>query len=82
MVIVDRSKHEAESMAKNIAESLHSEADELKEWALVGDLREVTNRIEAYNHAGVSYHVLNFGAKVRDEAKMELFAREVLPSFA
>ena len=81
MVIVDKSKNEAESMAKNIAESLHSEADELKEWALVGDLREVTNRIEAYNHAGVNYHVLNFGTKVRDESKMELFAREVPPSF-
>ncbi len=81
MAIVEKSKSEAELMAKNVAESLHTKAEELKEWALVGDTAEVAKRIEAYNDTGVAYHVLNFGTKVRDETKMELFAREVLPSF-
>jgi alkanesulfonate monooxygenase SsuD/methylene tetrahydromethanopterin reductase-like flavin-dependent oxidoreductase (luciferase family) len=81
LTIIDRSKSEAELMAKNVAESLHTKVDELKEWSLVGDVAEVVKRIEAYTDAGVAYHVLNFGTKVRDEAKIELFAREVLPSF-
>lgn len=81
MVILDKSKNEAESAARDIAESLHTKTDELREWALVGDTAEVARRIEAYNAAGVSYHVLNFGTKVRDEARIELFAREILPSF-
>ncbi|MGD0177432.1 MAG: LLM class flavin-dependent oxidoreductase [Candidatus Bathyarchaeia archaeon] len=81
MVIVDKDRNKAESSAKNVADSLHTELDELKEWAIVGDTKNVTNRIEAYNAAGVEYHVLNFGTKVRDEAGIELFARNVLPSF-
>jgi probable F420-dependent oxidoreductase len=81
LVILDEGKSEAELMAKNVAGSLHTGTDELKEWALVGDIAQVTKRIEAYNDAGVSYHVLNFGTNVRDEARIELFAREVLPSF-
>ncbi len=81
-VIVDKSRKEAASMAKNVAESLHATTDELSEWALVGDTAELTQRIEAYNDVGVAYHVLNFGTKVRDETKIELFATEVLPRFA
>ncbi len=81
MVIVDKNRDEAELAARNISESLHTKVDELKEWALVGEPRQVTTRIEAYNEVGVAYHVLNFGTKVRDEAKIELFAREILPSF-
>jgi alkanesulfonate monooxygenase SsuD/methylene tetrahydromethanopterin reductase-like flavin-dependent oxidoreductase (luciferase family) len=81
MVIVDEDRNKAESSAKNVADSLHTELDELKEWAIVGDTKNVANRIEAYNAAGVEYHVLNFGTKVRDEAGIELFARHVLPSF-
>lgn len=82
MVIVDKGKNQAELAAKNIAESLHTSLDDLRGWALVGDVAEVVRRVEAYNEAGVSYHVLNFGTKVRDEARIERFAREVLPSFA
>lgn len=82
MTIIAAKKDDANSIAKDIADSLHTKADELKDWALVGDVRQVANRIEAYNDAGVSYHVLNFGTKARDESKIELFAREVLPSFA
>ncbi len=77
MVIVDQNRDEADLMAKNLAESLHTRTDELREWALVGDTAEVAKRIAAYNAAGVNYHVLNFGTKVRDEARIELFAREV-----
>jgi len=71
MVIVDKSMNEAESITKNIAESLHSETDGLKEWALIGDLREVTSRIETYNHAGVSYDVLNFSREKCSQASLE-----------
>ncbi len=81
MVIVDRNRNQTELMAKNVAESLHTEVEELKGWALVGDPADVAKRVEAYNETGVSYHVLNFGTKVRDEAKIELFAKEVLPRF-
>ncbi len=82
MTIIDKNGSGAELMAKDIAESLHTQVEELKGWALVGDTMDVTKRIEAYNDAGVVYHVLNFGTKVGDEAQIELFAREVLPSFA
>ena len=81
MAIIDKDKHEAEVMARNVADSLHVKVDELKEWAIVGDQAEVVNRIENYNDAGVKYHVLNFATKVRDEERIELFAREVLPNF-
>jgi len=57
------------------------DVDELKKWAIVGDPKEVARRLDEYNTVGVSYHVLNFATKVRDEERIELFAREVLPSF-
>lgn len=82
MAIIAQGKNEADIMAKNVAESLHTSLEELNEWALVGDPAEVTKRLEAYNEVGVSHHVLNFGTKVRDEASIELFAHEVLPSFS
>jgi alkanesulfonate monooxygenase SsuD/methylene tetrahydromethanopterin reductase-like flavin-dependent oxidoreductase (luciferase family) len=81
MTILANEKDEAESTAKNIAEELHQSVDNLKDWALVGNVKSVMKRIEAYNERGVSYHVLNFGTKVKDESKIELFAREILPSF-
>jgi probable F420-dependent oxidoreductase len=81
MTIVDREKSGAEAAAKATAESLHTTPDELREWALVGDTTQVVERIETYNGLGVGYHVLNFGTKVRDTSRIELFAKEVLPSF-
>lgn len=81
MTILDEKLSDALAAAKNIAESLHTTVEEMREWALVGDSAQVVNRIESYNDLGVSYHVLNFGTKVRNEAKIELFAKELLPSF-
>lgn len=81
MVIIRRSKNQAELEAKKVANSYHTKMDDLEEWAIVGDTKDVASRIEAYNAAGVEYHVLNFGTKVKDEAGIELFARDILPSF-
>jgi hypothetical protein len=47
----------------------------------VGDPKEVAGRLDEYDAVGVGYHVLNFATKVRDEKRIELFARQVLPSF-
>ncbi len=81
MAIIDKDKHEAEALARKVADSLRVKVEELREWAIVGDPSEVTNRIREYNDAGVGYHVLNFATKLRNEERIELFAREVLPSF-
>ncbi len=81
MMIIDKDKTRAEELAKSVAENLHEKLDDLKKWAIVGDPGEVARRIEEYNAAGVSYHVFNFATKVRDEERIELFARELLPSF-
>jgi probable F420-dependent oxidoreductase len=81
MIIIDENKDEAVSLAKQVADSLNEKVDELSKWAIVGDPAQVARRLDGYNAAGVSYHVLNFASKVRDEKRIELFAREVLPSF-
>jgi alkanesulfonate monooxygenase SsuD/methylene tetrahydromethanopterin reductase-like flavin-dependent oxidoreductase (luciferase family) len=81
MVIIDQSKNEADKLAKGIADSLKEKVEDLKKWAIVGDPKDVVRRLDEYNHAGVSYHVLNFATRVKDEQRIELFAREVLPSF-
>ncbi len=36
---------------------------------------------EGHNAVGVNYHVVNFATKVHDDARIELFARGILPSF-
>jgi probable F420-dependent oxidoreductase len=82
MLIIDEGRDKAESAAKAVAESLHSTLEELKQWAIVGDPAEVVRRIEAYNSAGVNYHVFNFATRVRDDAGIGVFARDVLPSFS
>jgi probable F420-dependent oxidoreductase len=81
MVIIDRNQHEADRLAKNVADSLNEKVDELKKWAIVGDPKEVARRLEEYNTVGVSYHVLNFATNVRDQERIQMFAREILPSF-
>jgi probable F420-dependent oxidoreductase len=81
MVIIDRDQHEADRLAREVAGSLNEKVEELKKWSIVGDLKEVARRLEEYNAVGVSYHVLNFATKVRDEERIQLFAREILPSF-
>jgi probable F420-dependent oxidoreductase len=81
MVIIDKSKSEADRLAKRVADSLNEKVEDLKKWAVVGDSKNVVRRLDEYNHAGVSYHVLNFASGVKDEQRIELFAREVLPSF-
>lgn len=64
-----------------VAASLHENVDNLKKWAIVGDPNEVKRRLSEYNEVGVGYHVLNFATKVRDEERIELFARDVLPAY-
>lgn len=81
MVILDQNKREADELARKVADSLHESVEDLKKWVIVGDPKEVARRLDEYNTAGVSYHVLNFATKVRDEKRIELFARELLPSF-
>lgn len=81
MVIIDEDEREAEALAGKVADSLHENIEQLREWAIVGDPKQVADRIDAYNKSGVQYHVLNFATEVRDEARIELFAREVLPNF-
>jgi len=81
MVIIDRNQHEADRLAKEVADSLNEKVEELKKWTIVGDPKEVARRLNEYNTVGVSYHVLNFATKVRDEERIQMFAREVLPSF-
>lgn len=81
MVIIDESRNEAAQLAKEVAVSLHEKVEDLRKWAIVGDLKEVAQRLDEYNAVGVGYHVLNFATKVGDEKRIELFAREVLPSF-
>jgi probable F420-dependent oxidoreductase len=80
--VVGKSRNDAEFEAKNLADSLHVTVSELKEWAIVGNTKDAATRVEAYNAAGVEYHVLNFGTKDRHEVGIELFARDVLPSFS
>jgi probable F420-dependent oxidoreductase len=82
LVIIDESKDEAVRLATDVAGSLHENLAELKKWAIVGDPKEVARRLEEYNSAGVSYHILNFATKVHDEKRIELFARDLLPSFS
>jgi probable F420-dependent oxidoreductase len=81
IAIIDQNKHEATYLAKGVADSLNEKVEELRKWAIVGDPKEVARRLDEYNAAGVIYHVLNFATKVRDEERIELFAREILPSF-
>ena len=81
MMIIDKDKAAAEAVAKSVGESMHSSLKEVKGWAIVGDPAEVVRRIEAYNAVGVNYHVFNFATRLHDDAGVELFAREVLPSF-
>jgi hypothetical protein len=52
----------------------------LKTWTIIGNPEEVARRLGAYNDVGVSYHIMNFATKVRDEERIELFAHEVLPA--
>lgn len=81
MLIIDKDKVAADAVAKQAGESMHYSPKEVKEWAIVGDPAEVVRRIEAYNAVGVNYHVFNFASKVHDDAGIELFARDILPSF-
>jgi alkanesulfonate monooxygenase SsuD/methylene tetrahydromethanopterin reductase-like flavin-dependent oxidoreductase (luciferase family) len=82
LVIIDESKDEAVRLATDVAGSLHENLADLKKWAIVGDPKEVATRLEEYNSGGVGYHVLNFATKVHDEKRIELFARDLLPSFS
>jgi alkanesulfonate monooxygenase SsuD/methylene tetrahydromethanopterin reductase-like flavin-dependent oxidoreductase (luciferase family) len=61
---------------------MHTPVEEVKKWAIVGDPTEVIRRIETYNSAGASYHVFNFATQVHHEEGIEIFARDVLPSFS
>ncbi len=81
LLILDRDRSKAEELAKTVADSLHTTVDDLREWSIIGDSTDIARRIEAYNEAGVTYHVFNFATRMRDEARMELLARDVLPSF-
>lgn len=81
MLIIDEDRGKADAAAKIFAESMQSTLDEVKQWVIVGDPAEVVRRIEAYNSIGVTRHVFNF-AKARDDAGIEIFARDVLPSFS
>jgi probable F420-dependent oxidoreductase len=82
MLIIDKDQGKAEMAAKAVGESMHTTLEDVKQWAIVGDPTEVARRIEAYNSAGVTYHVFNFATKDRDYAGLEIFARDVLPSFS
>jgi len=82
MLMIDEEQSRAEVAAKSIAESIGSSFEDLKEWAIVGNPAEVVRRIESYNAAGVNYHVFNFATRVREDAGIGLFARDVLPSFS
>jgi len=81
MLIMDKSRSVAEDLAGKVAVSLHENVGNLKKWAIVGDPNEVKRRLSEYNEVGVDYHVLNFAGKVRDEERIELFARDVLPAY-
>jgi len=81
LVIIDKDRHVAHELAKNVASSLNEKFEDLREWAIVGDPDEVKRRIDEYNSLGVDYHVLNFATKVRDEERIKLFADTVLRSF-
>ncbi len=81
MVIIDQSRNQADELARQIADSLHEDIDDLKKWAIVGDSAVVTRRLEEYNAVGVGYHVLDFATKVRDEERIQLFVSHILPSF-
>ena len=82
MLIIDKDQGKAEMAAKAVGESMRTTLEDVKRWAIVGDPTEVVRRIEAYNVAGVTYHVFNFATKDRDYAGLEIFARDVLPSFS
>jgi alkanesulfonate monooxygenase SsuD/methylene tetrahydromethanopterin reductase-like flavin-dependent oxidoreductase (luciferase family) len=82
MLIIDKDRGKADRVAKAVGESMHSTLEEVKQWAIVGDSKEVVRRIEAYNSAGVNYHVFNFATETRHDAGLEIFARDVLPSFS
>jgi alkanesulfonate monooxygenase SsuD/methylene tetrahydromethanopterin reductase-like flavin-dependent oxidoreductase (luciferase family) len=82
MLFIDKDRGRAEMAAKAVGESMHTTLEDVKRWAIVGDPKEVVRRIEAYNSAGVTYHVFNFATKGRDNAGLEIFARDVLPSFS
>jgi probable F420-dependent oxidoreductase len=81
MLIIDEDRGRADVVARSIGESVSTPLEDVRKWAIVGDPTEVVRRIEAYNTAGVNYHVFNFASNGRDDASIELFAREVLPSF-
>jgi probable F420-dependent oxidoreductase len=82
MLIIDKDRGKADLAARAVGESMHTTLEEVKEWAIVGDPTEVVRRIEAYNSAGVNYHVFNFAGKDRDDGGLGIFARDVLPSFS
>jgi hypothetical protein len=61
---------------------MYSSFKEAKEWAIVEDQAKVVRRKDAYNAVGVNYPVFNFATQVHDDAGIELFARDILPSFS